>query len=441
MTEASSPSIAYDPEALEAALERWRTRPIDPAEKGFTQLGGATAEQLVDAGTRVPGEVFTLPLMVIRDAALLANVATMAAWCRDHLVELAPHGKTSMSPQLTARQLRAGAWGVTAATIQQVRAYAEQGVRRILLANQLVDPAGIAWLAGALSADPTLTVIGYVDSLASVGILERELAAAGATRTLPVVVELGLTGYRTGARDVEAAVEVARAAAATERLEAVGASGYEGVLGHGRAASDLAAVAAFCKDVRTLGLRLVAEDLLTGDLTEDGAVPILTAGGSTYFDIVARELVGPEPATVVLRSGGALTHDDGLYATATPLPAGGTPYALEPALDALAYVISRPEPELALIGAGKRDVPYDVAMPTPRAAYAPDGTPRDVSGVTVTRLNDQHGFLTVPASSSLSVGDRICFGLAHPCTAFDKWRLIPVIDSSDRLVEIAYTLF
>lgn len=436
-----APSVAYDPDVLDDALERWRTSPIDPAEKGFTNLDGVTAEQLVANRARVPGEVLTLPLMVIRDSALSSNVTTMASWCRDHLVELAPHGKTSMSPQLTARQLRAGAWGITAATIQQVRAYADQGVRRILLANQLVDPAGIAWLARAMNAEPALTVIGYVDSLATVGILEHELTAAGATRPLPVVVELGLTGFRTGARSLEVAVEVARATAASDRLDLVGASGYEGVLGHGRSDADLAKVAGFCRQVRTLGLRLVEEQLLAGELSAGGSEPILTAGGSTYFDIVARELVGPEPATVVLRSGGALTHDDGLYATATPLPAGGRPYALEPALEAWAYVISRPEPELALIGAGKRDIPYDVAMPTPRGAYAPDGTPRDVSGVTVTHLNDQHGFLSVPPDCDLVVGDRMSFGIAHPCTAFDKWRLIPIVDGRDRVVEIAYTLF
>src|SRR5690606_16598621 len=157
----SEAPVAYDPDVLAAALQRWRTRPIDPAEKGFTKLGGASAEQLVANGVRVPGNDVTLPMMVIRDAAWTDNVDTMAAWCREHGVELCPHGKTSMSPQLTARQLRAGAWGVTAATVQQVRAYVDIGVRRILLANQLVDPAGIAWLAAAMNAEPTLTVIGY----------------------------------------------------------------------------------------------------------------------------------------------------------------------------------------------------------------------------------------------------------------------------------------
>lgn len=428
-------SQAYNPAALRAALQAWRERPIEPAETGFTGIGPTTAAELIDGKVRLRGGELTFPLMVIRESALASNIATMAAWCAEHGVELAPHGKTTMSPELIARQLEAGAWGVTAATIGQVRAYVDFGVRRVLLANQLVDPAGIGWLARATTADPDLTVLGYVDSVEGVALLDRELRRHGASRPLAVLVELGLSGRRTGARGMEAAMAVARAAADTTTLTVAGATGYEGVLGHGRAPDQLDAVAAFCRDVRMLGLRLRDEGLIdpAGEL-------LLSAGGSTYFDVVACELVG-DPATVVLRSGGYVTHDEGLYGPSTPLPTGGSPYQLRAALEVWAFVLSRPEPGRALVGAGRRDLPFDVELPVVYRIVRPDGSERPGVGVTVSALNDQHGFLDLPAESDVAVGDLVAFGISHPCTAFDKWRVIPVVDTDDRVVEVAHTLF
>ncbi len=426
---------AYDHSALQQSLHALRQRPIEPVEKGFTALGPTTPSDVVERKVSLRGGDLTFPLMVIRETALAGNVAAMASWCKDQGVELAPHGKTSMSPEITGRQLAAGAWGITAATIGQARAFVANGVRRVLLANQLVDPAGIGWLAAATSADPDLTVIGYLDSVEAVAVLDAGLSRAGLTRRLPVLVELGIPGRRTGARTIESVLDVARAAQATSTLKVVGATGYEGVLGHGRSEDDLAEVAAFCRQIRELGLRLVADGLVD---PADGL--LLSAGGSTYFDVVAQELVG-EPATVVLRSGGYVTHDDGLYADATPLPTGGSPYELRAALEVWAHVVSRPEPGRALVCAGRRDLPFDVDLPFVHRVLGPDGQDRPVDGVVVSSLNDQHAFLDLPERSGLRVGDLVCFGISHPCTAFDKWRLIPFLDDDDLIVDIAHTLF
>jgi D-serine dehydratase len=426
---------AYDDHALRQALQSLRQRAIDPVEKGFTALGPITPADLVARKVSLRGGDLTFPLMVLRGSALANNVAAMAAWCKDRGVELAPHGKTSMSPEITARQLAAGAWGITAATIGQARAFVASGVRRVLLANQLVDPAGIRWLASAISADPGLSVIGYLDSREAVTVLDAGLTSAGMVGRLPVLVELGIAGRRTGARTIDDVVAVARSAHATGTLKVVGATGYEGVLGHSRSEAELAEVAAFCRQVRALGLRLLDEGLV-----DPAEGLILSAGGSTYFDVVADELAG-EPATVVLRSGGYVTHDDGLYAHSTPLPTGGSPYELRAALEVWAHVVSRPEPGRALVCAGRRDLPFDVDLPFVHRLLDADGVERPVDGVVVSSLNDQHAFLDLPTTSGLAVGDQVCFGISHPCTAFDKWRLVPVVDDDDVIVDVAHTLF
>lgn len=453
-----TPASAYDPTTLSATLEALREQPIDTTERGFTAFRtDRSPAQLTGSGADLLG--FTLPLMVAREEPLEHNLATMAAWCREHQVLIAPHGKTSMSPQILARQLTAGAWGITAATIAQVRAFVEIGVRRILLANQLVDALGIGWLAEALEGDPGLTVIGYVDSRAGVELLDAALSAHGFVRRLPVLVELGLPGGRTGARSEDAAVEVARVAAASPFLDVVGVSGFEGVLGHDRDAASLEAVAEFCQGIRRVGLRLREEGLLDGRIGPE-PLPILSAGGSHYFDVVARELRAPTPptapadhgtpgaeeATVVIRSGGYATSDDGFLGGTSPFSGPDATEELRPALEAWAYVLSCPEPGLALVGAGKRDVPYDIALPNVRRIRTLDGQgwrDRDLHGraVEVTKLNDQHAFLTVPEGVELAVGDRVCFGISHPCTAFDKWRVIPVLDGDDRVTDVLHTLF
>ncbi len=106
---------------------------------------------------------------------MAANIEAMAAYCDRAGVALAPHGKTAMSPELAARQLARGAWGITVATIGQLRTYRAFGFPRLLLANELVDEAGIAWLAAELAADPGFAACCYVDSPEGVAILDRVL--------------------------------------------------------------------------------------------------------------------------------------------------------------------------------------------------------------------------------------------------------------------------
>jgi D-serine deaminase-like pyridoxal phosphate-dependent protein len=162
---------------------------------------------------------------VLRHNELAHNLATMAEWCRRAGVDLAPHGKTHMAPQLFARQLEAGACALTAATISQVRTFRAFGVRDVILANELVDAAGLRWLATESRADLNMTC--WVDSVRGVEIMAAELAAAGAPRPVDVCVEVGMSRGRTGARDPRRVDEVARAAVGCPQLRLVGVAGYE----------------------------------------------------------------------------------------------------------------------------------------------------------------------------------------------------------------------
>jgi D-serine deaminase-like pyridoxal phosphate-dependent protein len=421
-----------------------RERPVSGCDKGFGRIAPVTAAELAVRGLSLFDGAFTMPVMVLHEAALARNIAVMAAYCAAAGVDLAPHGKTSMAPQLFARQLAAGAWGMTAASAQHLQVYRAFGVPRILLANELTDPAGIGWLAAEMAADPGFDCYVYVDSVAGVRLLEEELAATNPGRPLPVLVELGQLGGRTGCRSVDEAVAIAKTAAATPSLRLAGAAGYEGSIGHGSEPETFAAVAAFCRDLRGLGERL-------RELHSGPEPLIISAGGSSYFDIVTGELTRPAVSEkpgwrprIVLRSGAYVTHDHGRYASVTPggpeQPGREGPQ-FAPAFELWAHVLSRPEPGLALLGAGRRDAPYDQDFPIPLRVRHRDGRLAGPDGMSVTHLDDQHAYLSVPAGAELAPGDLVGLGISHPCTTFDKWRVLPVTDDSYRVIDAIHTFF
>jgi D-serine dehydratase len=414
-----------------------RERPAEPTDKGFglltSGMDGPAPAGLAGTAPTLYAAGFSYPLLTLRESALAGNLAAMAAYCAGAGVELAPHGKTAMSPELAARQLASGAWGITVATIGQLRAYRAFGFPRLLLANELVDETGIAWLAGELAADPGFSAYCYVDSTDGVAILDRVLTARPAGRRLPVLVEIGLG--RTGCRTDDQALAVAKAAAATSTLTVAGVAGYEGTIS-GTDAQALGRVASFCRRLADLAAVMAG----------DGEF-IVTAGGSVYFDVVTRELTAggsglPAGMTVVLRSGGYLFHDHGFYQRVTPAARGvaGAP-VLRPALELWAQVVSRPEPGLALLSAGRRDAGFDAGLPVPLRARRRDGRAATLAGAEVTGLNDQHAYLRLDPGTALEPGDLVCLGISHPCTTLDKWRVLPVLDEEDRVIDAVHTFF
>lgn len=422
-----------------------REERIDHRFKGLApELFGTTLGDLAAARPSLFGGAFMPPIMVLRSDALRRDVEVMARYAQDAGVEHAPHGKTTLAPRIFEMQLEAGAWGLSMGTASQVVLCRAFGVQHVLLANELVDPAAIAWVLGELEDDPGFELLCYLDSLAGV----RLFADAAANRSgaippgLGLLVEMGPLGGRTGCRTVDEALEVGRAAVAAG-LSVVGIAGYEGGIGNEISDTVFSRVRAF------LGLmRDALEALLAEELVRDAARPILSAGGSVFFDEVVAAFAAPlrngvAPRTII-RPGAYVTHDDGHYQHLSPLtrPGSETGTALAPALEAWGQVVSVPEASLAIANIGRRDVSFDLGMPVPTRLRRPGtGEWQDVTELTVTGLNDQHAFIRVPAGVDVRVGDWIAFGISHPCTAFDKWHLLPIVDAEYRVIDVARTYF
>ncbi|MFI6604622.1 amino acid deaminase [Nonomuraea sp. NPDC050536] len=417
---------------LHAEHVDWRFKGLPPAMQGRSvgELAQARLD-LFEAG-------FTTPVLTLSRTAVEHNIAMLAGFAAEHGLDLAPHGKTSMAPQLFARQAAHGAWGMTAATITQVRTYRAFGVSRIFLANELVNAAALSWIATELAADPGFTFVCCVDSVRGVALMDEALQARPWPRPVDVVVELGTVGGRAGCRTPEEARQVAEAVADSRALRLIGMSGYEGTMAHDATRAAPPSVRDYLRTIAGLTRQFDIE----GRFKQADEI-VVSAGGTAYFDIVAEELAGPwmlsQPTRVLLRSGAYVTHDDGFYAALAPHSRGTAP-ALWPALLLWSQVISRPEPGLALLDFGKRDASFDAGLPVPRQIRRSDRISGPAEGLEVVALNDQHAYLAVDADTHLEVGDWVGCGISHPCTVFDKWPLIPMVDDGI-VVDYIRTLF
>jgi D-serine dehydratase len=401
----------------------WRTKGVPPRAEGCA--AGALAALGLPIGDLM------MPAAVLREAPLAANIAAMQAFADRAGALLCPHGKTHMSPELIARQLAAGAWGMTAATAHHVRIYRRLGVRRILLASQPVAPADMAFLIGAVAADPDFDFYCLVDSLAGAALLDA--AAAGLARPLNVLVETGAAGGRSGLRTLDAVLEVARAVAASDALALRGVETFEGIA---QAAPGARGPAGAMIDFAVAAADAIAAE----SLFAEGPV-LLSAGGSAFLDLCAARL--PDRYRRVIRPGCYITHDSGIYARLTR--PGGT---LRPGLPELAHalevwgaVLSVPEPGRVIVGAGKRDLGFDVDLPVPllrlaRGASRPEPAPPG----RVAAMWDQHLAIAL-TEGALAVGDLVGFGISHPCATFDRWQALLTVDEDYRVTGAVTTLF
>lgn len=412
---------------------------IAPLNKGIGPIGRLVSHvETAGLGWNLLREDLSLPAAVLDQDALRQNLEWMRRFANAYGVRLAPHGKTTMAPQLFHLQLQAGAWGITLATAHQVRVAYEHGVRRVLMANQLVGRQNMATIAQLLR-DPEFEFYCLVDSAEQIVQLGSYFAQAG--QRLNVLIELGIDGGRAGVRNPAQLDALLDSLTQWHNsLLLCGVEIYEGVL------EDETSIRAFLRGAVDVTNEIAARRLFHRD-------PILLSGaGSAWYDVVAEIFTAANfqsPVEVVLRPGCYLTHDSGAYRKAQTRIEQNNPIArrmqseLKQALKIWAYVQSVPETDKAIIGMGRRDAAFDSGLPVPAVHLRPgDASPRPApTHWSVTRMMDQHAYLKIAPGDDIRPGDMIAFDIAHPCLTFDKWRVLALINTQYDVIDLIQTYF
>lgn len=423
--------------------------PLPAGTKGLPyHAAGLPTAALGEQGWNLLAGDLPFPAAVLKSSALANNIRAMHDYVSACGLQLAPHGKTTMCPQLFERQLDAGAWGITVATIAQAELCHAVGVPRILIANELIGETEVASFAAMCADAPDRDHYVLVDSLAGA----RQLAAAFAKicpdRPARVLIEVGMIGGRCGVRTLDEGLELAKAINAMRSLRLAGIEGYEGLIG----GADRRASAVAVEDY----LDLV--DRLFGAVHDAGLFPVdepivLSAGGSVYYDLVARQFIGRSGGAItpVLRSGCYVTQDSVFYRDAQDAvidrAINGSPPPLGAAMEIWARVLSTPEPGRVILGAGKRDLSHDIDLPVPLHWFRPGKhrEPQPIGGWRIAQLSDQHAFALrdseMPEPTPLEVGDLVAVGISHPCTTFDKWSLLYEVDDDYSVLRGLRTCF
>jgi D-serine dehydratase len=409
---------------------------IAPLNKGLGAFDRAfEAGNIAQLDWNLLREDLSLPTAVLYQDRLHHNLNWMREFISAYGVKLAPHGKTTMAPRLFEMQLQAGAWGITLATAHQTQVAYAHGVRRILMANQLMGKENMATIS-RLQRDSDFEFYCLVDSEAQID--QLGLYFSGTGQCLNVLLELGVNGGRTGIRSDDQLL--AALSRNSDSIALCGVEIYEGVL------NDESSIRALLERTVHTTRKLLEEHWFQ-------RAPILLSGaGSAWYDVVAEVFSSAafgDTVQIILRPGCYITHDVGAYREAQTRILEHNPIAhrmssgLLPALHVWAYVQSIPEADKAIVGMGKRDAAFDSGMPVPALHFRPGNI---VPGVPpkhweITKMMDQHAFLQIGPGNDLRVGDMIAFDICHPCLTFDKWRTMPVLNADYQVVDIIQTFF
>ena len=405
--------------------QNFKKHTIEISNKGFPLNSyGKNVEQFLSTKPNIFSSGFQFPIMVLKERALKHNIDRMARFCNSVGAELAPHVKTTMSPQIAQMQVDAGAFALTIANFWQAEIFRNFGFKKLIIANEVLDPTAIAAIAD-LNSKKAAEIIFYVDSIAGLEIIKKYTPKDGVQN---LFIEIGTDNGRGGVRDLDLVTTIAKNISEDPRLKLRGVTGFEGAVPNAaRTSAGEDSVTKFCQ-------KIVAAANNAFPYKSESEF-IISAGGSAYFEIVASELNKfDKPKILLLRSGGYVTHDSRYYEEIYPFRDSDD--LLIPAIEVWAQVISAPEKDFGVLNLGKRDIGCDLHNPIPVARYSDKLS--KFSGE-IEKLNDQHGFMR--SKEEFAVSELIGLGISHPCTTFDKWRLIPLVNDNYDVVDCIHTFF
>lgn len=393
--------------------------------------------------SNILNEDICLPIVVINETVLDNNIKWMQNYADQCKVSLAPHGKTTMTPAIFKKQIKAGAWGISVGTAYQAKVAVDTGIKNIIIANQLIGKANIRFIS-ELKKQHSINIYCCVDNKENVEQLSDYFVSQN--QKMNVLLELGLPGERCGCRTIDDAIVLAKYIHSLPGLQLSGVEFYEGVIHSLNEQADIEKINSFLEHIFTVTQKIIEENLFGTD-----SELILTGAGSVWYDIICQKMQQIQLTNnirYVIRPGCYVTLDKGIYSQSHEALKKRNQLACElngdltSALELCAFVQSMPERQLAIIGFGKRDVAFDEGLPQPIAHYRNGNRMPFIMGkMTTKKIMDQHAMLNYEDDVDLKVGDILIFGTSHPCITFDKWRQIYFVDDDYNVIESIETYF
>lgn len=328
------------------------------------------------------------------------NIQFMSEFFRDKPVNLRPHCKTHKSVEIAKRQLEAGANGITCAKVSEAEVFAANGIKNILIANQIV---------GAVKIDRLTDLANQCDLIVAVdsaqNILDLQTAAEKKSVHLGVLIEIEIGMGRCGVADGETIVRLAQLVMNSRNLQFMGLQAYEGHL-----------VLTPDKTERELKVRAAMQKVADNyDLLIHSGIPveIVSGGGTGTFDITSECYPFNEIQA------GSYVFMDSTYKNIQPV--------FKNALYVLSSIVSRPSSDRLITDIGLKSVTKEFGWPQLL----------NINGAEFQYLSEEHGVMKLisPDQVSCKAGDRVKYLPSHCCTTVNLHDFIYIIQG-EKLVDI-----
>jgi D-serine deaminase-like pyridoxal phosphate-dependent protein len=348
----------------------------------------------------------TTPALVVDVETLDRNIARMAESARARRFSLRPHAKTHKCPQIAAKQIEAGAVGLTVATIGEAEAFAAEGVATdFFIAYPLWLDEGKQRRLAKLAAEAGIRVRVGVDSVDNA----RRIAGTGAS----VVIEIDCGHHRTGVKPAEAG---ALALAAGELGLTV--HGVFTFPGHASGRGTTQDAPHSPTETREHATQDQADALAeaAAALSEAGVEATVVSGGSTPTAGLAR------PGQINELRPGVYVFND---ATQVVI---GTCGLEDVALAAAATVVSVPADGRFVLDAGSKVLGADPNVWSPGYGLVPA-----YPGSKVIQLSEHHAVVQLPDELPEGVtapqhGDRVAIIPNHVCNAVNLTEELVIVE-------------
>ena len=426
---------------------------VDSKTKGISNLNKIKIKNISKKKWNVLNQDVQFPILTINENKFKKNMFSMKKYADSNNVLLAPHCKTSMSPQLLNKIKINGCWGFAAANNQQVSVLLQMGIRKIILANLITNESNLVNLFALVKKYKNLSEIYIcVDSIFGINLLKEISIKYQFKNNIKILIEVGLKNSRSGVRSITSLNLLADLINKLPRNFIL-----SGILFYEGAAKKKNYLDSLRNVKKSINFAINCFDFLIKNKLIKNNEYILSGAGSEFFDLVVylfNKYKQRDKVKFIIRPGSYIAYGNGYYTDVLNNIEKRKKIFIKkksikatdlffPALELWSFVISQQDEGKAILNFGKRDVSFDLGYPIPLAIYRNKKLIKKINNkkdINIYKLNDQHAFIKYN-KFNLKVGDLVKFGVSHPCITINNWNTLYLINNKNVIIEALKTFF